>query len=161
MPARFSRALFAHVSLVIALLLAAVRVAGDSVPLHAQQEGRVVSIAAREGAFVEKGAELFRLDESSSRLERTRLQTEMERTREQIALIAAQRERAGAAQKLRHQVVGREAPHRIRRADEAHHDADGLQRGDAAEPEGRVDRDPPQVGGRQARLALAGAEQQP
>lgn len=73
-----------------------VRVAGDAVPLHAQQEGRVVSIAAREGAFVEKGAELFRLDESSSRLEGARLQTEMERTREQIALIAAQRERARA-----------------------------------------------------------------
>jgi multidrug resistance efflux pump len=73
-----------------------VRVAGDAVPLHAQQEGRVVAIAAREGAFVEKGTELFRLDESSSRLDRSRLTTEMERTREQIALIAAQRERARA-----------------------------------------------------------------
>jgi multidrug resistance efflux pump len=73
-----------------------VRVAGDAVPLHAQQEGRVLAVQAREGAFVEKGAVLFRLDDAPSRLELSRLETEMSRTRETIALLGAQRERARA-----------------------------------------------------------------
>lgn len=73
-----------------------VRVAGDAVPMHAQQEGRVLSVAAREGALVEKGAVLFRLDDAPSRHELARLTTEMERVRETVSLLAAQRERARA-----------------------------------------------------------------
>lgn len=72
------------------------RVAGNPVAMHAQQEGRVLSVAAKEGAYVEKGAVLFRLDDAPSRVELARLQTEMERTRETIALVAAQRQRARA-----------------------------------------------------------------
>jgi multidrug resistance efflux pump len=72
------------------------RVAGNAVAMHAQQEGRVLSVTAKEGAIVEKGAVLFRLDQASSRVELARLQTEMERTRETIGLVAAQRERARA-----------------------------------------------------------------
>jgi multidrug resistance efflux pump len=72
------------------------RVAGDAVPMHAGQEGRVLSVAAREGAFVEKGAVLVRLDDASSKLELARIEAEMSRTRETIALLAAQRERARA-----------------------------------------------------------------
>jgi len=64
------------------------------VAMHAQQEGRVLSVEAKEGAFVEKGAVLFRLDTAPSRLELARLNTEMERVRETIGLLASQRERA-------------------------------------------------------------------
>ncbi len=71
-----------------------VRVAGNAVALHAQQEGRVFSVTAREGAFVEKGAVLFRLDDAPSRMELARLITEIERVRETIGLRASQRERA-------------------------------------------------------------------
>lgn len=70
------------------------RVAGDAVAMHAQQEGRVLAVAAREGAAVEKGAVLFRLDDGPSRMELARLATEMERVRETIGLLAGQRERA-------------------------------------------------------------------
>ena len=71
-----------------------VRVAGNAVALRAQHEGRVLSVAAREGALVEKGAVLFRLDDGPSRLELARLDTEMERVRETIGLLVSQRERA-------------------------------------------------------------------
>lgn len=71
-----------------------VRVAGNAVAVRAQQEGRVLTVAAREGAFVEKGAVLFRLDDAPARLELARLTTEIERTRETIGLLASQRERA-------------------------------------------------------------------
>lgn len=71
-----------------------VRVAGDAVALHAQQEGRVIGVAAREGAYVEKGSVLFRLDDTASRMELDRLATETERTRERIELVVSQRERA-------------------------------------------------------------------
>ncbi|HEX2061402.1 MAG TPA: HlyD family efflux transporter periplasmic adaptor subunit [Thermoanaerobaculia bacterium] len=73
-----------------------VRVAGDAVALHARQEGRIIGVAAREGAYVEKGAVLFRLDETSTRMELERLTTEMARTRDRIALLTSQRERARA-----------------------------------------------------------------
>jgi multidrug resistance efflux pump len=85
-----------------------VRVAGDAVPLHAQQEGRVLSVAAREGAFVEKGAVLFRLDGEASRMELARLTTEMERVRETIALATAQRERARARGAVEVERIGRD-----------------------------------------------------
>jgi multidrug resistance efflux pump len=71
-----------------------IRVAGDAEVLHAGEEGRVLFVAAREGAFVEKGAVLFRLDDAPARMELARLSTEMERARETIALVAGQRERA-------------------------------------------------------------------
>src|SRR5688500_19055035 len=71
-----------------------VRVAGNAVAMHAQQEGRVLSVEAKEGAVVEKGAVLFRLDGAPSQLELARLNAEMERVRETIALLASQRERA-------------------------------------------------------------------
>ncbi|HYI07470.1 MAG TPA: HlyD family efflux transporter periplasmic adaptor subunit [Thermoanaerobaculia bacterium] len=71
-----------------------IRVAGNAVNLHAQQEGRVLTVAAREGAFVEKGAVLFRLDDATLRMDLTRLSTETDRARETITLLAAQRERA-------------------------------------------------------------------
>jgi multidrug resistance efflux pump len=71
-----------------------VRVAGNPVALYAQQDGVVSAVAAREGAFVEKGAVLFRLDDAPSRMELARLATETDRARETIALLAAQRERA-------------------------------------------------------------------
>jgi multidrug resistance efflux pump len=71
-----------------------VRVAGNAVAMHAQQEGRVQSVDAKEGSFVEKGAVLFRLDGETSRMELARLDTEMERVRETIGLLAGQRERA-------------------------------------------------------------------
>jgi multidrug resistance efflux pump len=71
-----------------------VRVAGNAVAMHAEQEGRVSSVEAKEGAFVNKGTVLFRLDGASSRLELERLNSEMERVREQIGLLASQRERA-------------------------------------------------------------------
>lgn len=71
-----------------------VRVAGNAVTMHAQQEGRVLSVEAKEGAVVEKGAVLFRLDGAPSQLELARLNAEMERARETITLLASQRERA-------------------------------------------------------------------
>jgi multidrug resistance efflux pump len=71
-----------------------VRVAGNPVNLYAQQDGVLASVTAREGAFVEKGAVLFRLDAAPLQMELARLSTEMERVRETIALLAAQRERA-------------------------------------------------------------------
>lgn len=71
-----------------------IRVAGNAVPMHAQQEGRVLSVEAKEGSFVEKGAVLFRLDTEPSRMELARLDTEMARVRETIGLLASQRERA-------------------------------------------------------------------
>jgi multidrug resistance efflux pump len=71
-----------------------VRVAGNAVTMHAQQEGRVLAVEAKEGAFVEKGSVLFRLDTAPSRMELARLSTEMERVRETIGLLASQRERA-------------------------------------------------------------------
>ena len=70
------------------------RVAGNAVVLHAQQEGRVLAVAAREGTLVEKGQVLFRLDTAASQMELARLATEMDRVRETIALLASQRERA-------------------------------------------------------------------
>ena len=70
------------------------RVAGDAVPLHAQEEGRVVAVTAREGAFVEKGAVLFRLDDAPARLELDRVSAEIARVRQTIALTEGQRERA-------------------------------------------------------------------
>jgi len=69
-------------------------VAGDAVAVEAQQEGRLVAVAAREGAHVEKGAVLFRLDDAAPRAELQRLEAEMARAQEQIALLEAQRERA-------------------------------------------------------------------
>jgi multidrug resistance efflux pump len=71
-----------------------VRVAGNAVAMHAQQEGRVSSVEAKEGAFVEKGTVLFRLDSAPSRMELARLNTEMDRVRETIGLLASQREHA-------------------------------------------------------------------
>ncbi len=71
-----------------------VRVAGNAVAMRAQQEGRVLSVEAKEGAFVERGAVLFRLDTAPSRMELARLDTEMARARETITLLASQRERA-------------------------------------------------------------------
>ncbi len=70
------------------------RIAGNAVSMHAQQEGRLLSVAAREGAFVEKGALLFRLDDAPSRLELARLGAEIERARQTIGLLVSQRERA-------------------------------------------------------------------
>jgi multidrug resistance efflux pump len=71
-----------------------VRVAGNAVAMHAQQEGRVLSVATREGAAVEQGAVLFRLDDMATRMELARLTTEMQRVRETIGLLAGQREHA-------------------------------------------------------------------
>ena len=70
------------------------RVAGDAVAVHAQQEGRVLSVAAREGAAVNQGDVLFRLDDAPLRMELSRLSAEMDRVRETIALTASQRDRA-------------------------------------------------------------------
>ena len=77
------------------------RVAGDAVTMHATEEGRVASVAAREGAFVEKGAVLFRLDDAPARVELARLEAEIERAKQMIVLLESQRERArsrGAAE---------------------------------------------------------------
>lgn len=71
-----------------------VRVAGDAVAVHAQQEGRLTQIAAREGAFVEKGAVLFRLDDTAAREKLESVSNESERVRQKIALLEGQRERA-------------------------------------------------------------------
>lgn len=70
------------------------RVAGDAVPVEAQQEGRLIAVAAREGASVERGAVLFRLDESRARMELERVDEEMARVRQTIALAEGRRERA-------------------------------------------------------------------
>src|SRR5256885_866365 len=70
------------------------RVAGDAVAIETQHDGRLVFVAAREGAFVERGAVLFRLDDASARGELKRLDAEIARAQETIGLIEGQRERA-------------------------------------------------------------------
>ena len=70
------------------------RVAGDAVPLHAQEEGLLLSVLAREGAFVEKGSVLFRFDDAPARMELDRVAAEIARVRETVALLDSQRERA-------------------------------------------------------------------
>ena len=77
------------------------RVAGDAVPVHATAEGRLHLVSAREGAFVEKGAVLFRLDDAPARMELDRVTAELDRVRQTIVLLEGQRERArrrGAAE---------------------------------------------------------------
>jgi multidrug resistance efflux pump len=71
-----------------------VRVAGNPVAVRSQQEGRLAAIAAREGAFVEKGAVLFRLDDAATKMDVARLDTEIARAGQAIALLEGQRERA-------------------------------------------------------------------
>lgn len=71
-----------------------VRVAGDALAVRAQEEGRLAFLAAREGAFVEKGAVLFRLDDTTARMDLARLDAEIDRVRQTIALLEGQRERA-------------------------------------------------------------------
>ena len=70
------------------------RVAGNAVAIETRQEGRVAAVAAREGAFVEKGAVLFRLDDAAPRMELARIAAEIERTQQTIALLESQRARA-------------------------------------------------------------------
>ena len=71
-----------------------VRVAGTPVAVRAQQEGRLTAIAPREGAFVKQGAVLFRLDDATAKMDVARLDTEIERSRQTVALLDGQREGA-------------------------------------------------------------------
>jgi multidrug resistance efflux pump len=72
------------------------RVAGVPAAVHTQQEGRLTYVGAREGAFVEKGTVLFRLDDTTPRLDLDRVAGEIERVRQIIALLEGQRERAAS-----------------------------------------------------------------
>lgn len=69
------------------------RVAGEAMTLQAPEEGRLLSVHAREGERVEKGAVLFRLDEAPARMELDRVAAEIGRVRETVALLDAQRQR--------------------------------------------------------------------
>ncbi len=70
------------------------RVAGNPAAVRAQQEGRLTAIAAREGAFVEQGTVLFRLDDATTKMDVARLETEIDRARQTITLLQSQREPA-------------------------------------------------------------------
>jgi multidrug resistance efflux pump len=67
-----------------------VRVAGVPSAVRAQQEGRLTFIGAREGAYVEKGAVLFRLDDATPRMDLSRVDGEIGRVTQTIALLEAQ-----------------------------------------------------------------------
>lgn len=69
------------------------RVAGDTLRLQSEEEGRVTAVGVAEGAFVERGAMLFELDGATARIDLARLDAEIERTEESIVLLRAQRER--------------------------------------------------------------------
>lgn len=71
-----------------------VRVAGVPAAVQAPQEGRLTFIGAREGTVVGKGSVLFRLDDSTPRMDLERVDGEIERVRQTIALLDGQRERA-------------------------------------------------------------------
>lgn len=70
-----------------------VRVAGIPSTVRAQQEGRLTFIGAREGAFVERGAVLFRLDDTTPRMDLDRIAGEAQRVTQTIALLESQKER--------------------------------------------------------------------
>jgi multidrug resistance efflux pump len=89
------------------------RVAGVPASVRAQQEGRLTFIGAREGAFVEKGAVLFRLDDTTPRMDLERVADEIARVTQTIALLGSQRERAASRNAVEIARIGRDiARHR-------------------------------------------------
>ncbi|HEX6097366.1 MAG TPA: HlyD family efflux transporter periplasmic adaptor subunit [Thermoanaerobaculia bacterium] len=85
-----------------------VRVAGVPASVRAQQEGRLTFTGAREGADVEKGAVLFRLDDTTPRMDRERVAQEIERVTQTIALLESQRERAASRHAVEIGRIGRD-----------------------------------------------------
>ncbi|HET8775905.1 MAG TPA: HlyD family efflux transporter periplasmic adaptor subunit [Thermoanaerobaculia bacterium] len=89
------------------------RVAGVPAAVRAQQEGRLTFIGAREGALVEKGAVLFRLDDTTPRMDLERVADEIARVTQTIALLGSQRERAASRNAVELGRMGRDiARHR-------------------------------------------------
>lgn len=72
------------------------RVAGVPATIRAQQEGRLTFIGASEGKYVEKGAVLFRLDDTAPRMDLSRVAQESNRVQQTISLLQSQRERAAS-----------------------------------------------------------------
>ncbi|HEX7150714.1 MAG TPA: HlyD family efflux transporter periplasmic adaptor subunit [Thermoanaerobaculia bacterium] len=69
-----------------------VRVAGEAAPVMSEAEGRLAEVTVTEGQEVERGAVLFRFDAASTRLDRERLDTELARATEAVAVLEQQRE---------------------------------------------------------------------